>query len=94
MKEFLEAWFRNSRFKSINLVVTVEDTLQICELGKTGVPLHGAKVVFVDEEAEAFHANQSFATTGSLMEANNDTSKFTVASLVSTQWKNQKRYIH
>lgn len=79
MKEFLEAWFRNSRFKSIHLVVTVEDTLQICELGKTGVPLHGAKVVFVDEEAEAFHANQSFATTGSLMEANNDTSKFTVA---------------
>lgn len=79
MKEFLEDWFRHSRFKSIHSVVTVEDTLQICELGKTGVPLHGAKFVFVDEEAEAFHTNQSFATTGSLMEANNGISKFTVA---------------
>lgn len=48
-------------------MITVEDHLSISELSETGEPLHGAKFVYVNEGVDAFHSNQSFATTGSLM---------------------------
>lgn len=56
----------------LQLIITVEDKLSISELSKTGVPLHGAKLVYVDEDVESYHVDQCFATTGSLMLANNN----------------------
>lgn len=48
-------------------MITVQDHLSVSELSKTGEPLHGAKFVYVNEGVDAFHANECFATTGSLM---------------------------
>lgn len=56
----------------LQLIITVEDKLSISELSKTGVPLHGAKLVYMDKGVESYHADQRFATTGSLMLANNN----------------------
>lgn len=53
-------------------MITVEDHLSVSELSKTGEPLHGAKFVYVNEGVAAFHSNQSFATTGSLMFTSNN----------------------
>lgn len=71
-KMSLETSFSGSGFKNINFVITVEDKLSISELSKTGVPLHGAKFVYVNMGAEAFYIDECFATTGSLMQANNN----------------------
>lgn len=68
----LETLFSGSGFKNINFVISVEDKLSISELSKTGVPLHGAKFVYVNMGAEAFSTDECFATTGSLMQANNN----------------------
>nr|XP_034330193.1 uncharacterized protein LOC117690335 isoform X3 [Crassostrea gigas] len=71
-KMSLETLFSGSGFKNINFVISVEDKLSISELSKTGVPLHGAKFVYVNMGAEAFSTDECFATTGSLMQANNN----------------------
>lgn len=71
-KMSLESLFSGSGFKNINFVISVEDKLSISELSKTGVPLHGAKFVYVNMGAEAFYTDECFATTGSLMQANNN----------------------
>lgn len=71
-KMSLETLLSGSGFQNISLVVTVEDKLPISELSKTGVPLHGAKFVYVNLGKEAFNTDECFATTGSLMQANNN----------------------
>lgn len=68
----LKTLFYGSGFQNINFVITVEDKLSISELSKTGVPLHGAKFVYVNMGPEAFETDECFATTGSLMQANNN----------------------
>lgn len=72
VKEGIEAGLVEAGFKNIHLVITVQDHLSVSELSKTGEPLHGAKFVYVNEGVDAFHANKSFATTGSLMFTTNN----------------------
>lgn len=71
-KMSLETLLSGSGFQNISFVVTVEGKLPISELSKTGVPLHGAKFVYVNLGKEAFNTDECFATTGSLMQANNN----------------------
>lgn len=68
----LETMFSGSDFQNIKFVISVEDKLSISELSKTGVPLHGAKFVYMNMGPEAFDTDECFATTGSLMQANNN----------------------
>lgn len=77
-KMSLETLFSGSGFQNINFVITVEDKLSISELSKTGVPLHGAKFVYENMGPEAFYTDECFATTGSLMQANNNSLMVTV----------------
>lgn len=72
VKKELEAWSSSSDKKDLKLVITVEENLSLTEFSKTGVPLHGAKLVYVNESVESFYADERFATTGSLMLANNN----------------------
>lgn len=72
VKKALEGWFSSTNIKDLKLVITVEEELPLSELSRTGVPLHGAKLVYVNESVEYFHADERFATTGSLMLANNN----------------------
>lgn len=72
VKKKLEAWYSSSDKNDLKLVVTVEEKLSLSEFSRTGVPLHGAKLVYVNEDVESFHADERFATTGSLMLANNN----------------------
>lgn len=67
VKEGIEAGLLEAGFENVHLVITVQDHLSVSELSKTGEPLHGAKFVYVNEGVDAFHANECFATTGSLM---------------------------
>lgn len=53
-------------------MITVEDKLKISEFSGTGDSLHGAKLVFVNEGAKAFLNDNAFATSGSLMLANDE----------------------
>lgn len=53
-------------------MITVEDKLKISEFSRTGEPLHGAKLVFVNEGAKAFLNDNAFVTSGSLMLANDE----------------------
>lgn len=64
--------FSGPGFQNISFVITVEDKLSISELSRTGVPLHGAKFVYKDKGTDAFYTDDCFATTGSLMQANNN----------------------
>lgn len=68
----LETLFSGSGFQNTSFVISVEDKLSISELSKTGVPLHGAKFVYVNMGPEGFDTDECFATTGSLMQANNN----------------------
>lgn len=72
VKEGLETWYSLSHIKNLHLVITVEDKLKISEFSRTGEPLHGAKLVFVNEGAKAFLNDNAFATSGSLMLANDE----------------------
>lgn len=72
VKERLEVWYTKSGIKNINFETTVDAKLSISELTKSGVPLHGAKIVYVNEDVEAFKVDNDFATTGSLMMANGE----------------------
>jgi hypothetical protein len=63
-------FFSESKFTKIRYAIHVEETLGVSFLAKEGVPLHGAKFVYVNEDIQAFHRDQQFATTGSLMMAN------------------------
>lgn len=65
VKENLENLLKNQQF-----VIEIKEKLEISELAKVGVPLHGAKFVYKNETKEEFHADLSFATTGSLMRTN------------------------
>lgn len=53
-------------------MITVEDKLKISEFSRTGEPLHGAKLVVVNEGAKAFLNDNAFVTSGSLMLANDE----------------------
>lgn len=72
VKERLDIWYTKSGIKNINFETTVDAKLSISELTKSGVPLHGAKIVYVNEDVEAFKIDEAFATTGSLMMANGE----------------------
>lgn len=72
VKEKLDAWFCKSGINNIKFVTTVDVKLSISELAKIGEPLHGAKIVYVNEDVNAFETDDKFATTGSLMMANED----------------------
>lgn len=72
VKKALEAWYSSSDMHDLKLVITVEENLSLTELSKTGVPLHGAKLVYMIESVESFNKDNRFATTGSLMFANNN----------------------
>lgn len=65
VKENLENLLENQQS-----VIEIKEKLEILELAKVGVPLHGAKFVYKNETKEEFHADLSFATTGSLMRTN------------------------
>lgn len=73
VKDRLEARLSKLKMDSLQFVVTVEDKQSISELSGSGTHLHGAKLVFVNGNVDAFKADESFATTGSLMLANNKT---------------------
>lgn len=53
-----------------DLVIHIQEKLAISELANVGTPLHGAKLVYVNETAEEFKRDPSFATIGSLMKTN------------------------
>lgn len=72
VKEKLKALFSWPVHENKRIVIIVEDRLGITELSKTGVPLHGAKFVYADNGVPAFKTDECFATTGSLMLANNN----------------------
>ena len=65
VKENLENLLENQQS-----VIEIKEKLEILELAKVGVPLHGAKFVYKNETKEEFIADLSFATTGSLMRTN------------------------
>nr|XP_022339364.1 uncharacterized protein LOC111134534 isoform X3 [Crassostrea virginica] len=50
--------------------ITVQNNVEVEELTRPGVPLHGAKFVYVNNGVDSFRVDRSFATTGSLMLAN------------------------
>lgn len=52
--------------------IRIQNKLAISELAYTGVPLHGAKFVYINENVDAFANDPFFATTGSLMKTNTD----------------------
>lgn len=72
VKDGLEARLSKLKMDSLQFMVTVEDEHSISELSGPGTHLHGAKLVYVNGNVDAFNANGSFATTGSLMLANNN----------------------
>lgn len=72
VKDRLDTWYSKSGIKNIKFVITVDVKLPISELTKPWESLHGAKMVYVDEDVDAFRKDQVFATTGSLMMANGD----------------------
>lgn len=72
VKKGLETWYSVSHIKNLHLVITVEDKLKISEFTRTREPLHGAKFVYVNEGVEAFKEDHAFATSGSLMLANDE----------------------
>lgn len=73
VRDRLEAKLSKLKMDSLQFMVTVEDEHSISELSGPGTHLHGAKLVYVNGNVDAFNANGSFATTGSLMLANNNT---------------------
>lgn len=64
--------FSELHIKNISCVITVSNRLSTTELSKPGVPLHGAKFVYANEDVAAFYIDNAFATTGCLMMANNN----------------------
>lgn len=72
VKEKLDAWSCKSGINNNKLVTTVDVKLSISELAKRGDPLHGAKIVYVNEDVNAFKNDDKFATTGSLMMSTGD----------------------
>lgn len=72
VNEGIEAGLLEAGFENLHLVINVKDYLSGSELSKTGEPLHGAKFVYVNEGVPAFHANECYATTGSLMFTSNN----------------------
>lgn len=70
MKETLITSFSKLPKGQTELVITVEDNVEVEELTKPGVPLHGAKFVYVNNGVDSFKVDPSFATTGSLLMAN------------------------
>lgn len=72
VKDRLDTWYSTSGIKNIKLVITVDNTLPISELATPIESLHGAKMVYVNENVDAFKRDLNFSTTGSLMMANGD----------------------
>lgn len=72
VKDRLDTWYSKSGIKNINFVITANVKLPISELTKLWESLHGAKMVYVNENVDAFRRDLDFATTGSLMMANGD----------------------
>lgn len=72
VKDRLDTWYSTSGITNIKFVITVDDKLPISELTKPIESLHGAKMVYVNENVDAFERDSAFATTGSLMMANGD----------------------
>lgn len=68
----MEDWHSKSGMENLQFMIIVQDKLSISELSGPGVPLHGAKFVYANGNVDAFIANKSYATTGSLMLANNN----------------------
>lgn len=72
VKDRLDTWYSKSGITKIKFVITVDVKLPISELTKLWESLHGAKMVYVNENVDAFRRDPDFATTGSLMMANGD----------------------
>lgn len=72
VKARLDTWYSTSGITKIKFVITVDVKLPISELTKPIESLHGAKMVYVNENVDAFKRDPVFATTGSLMMANGD----------------------
>lgn len=72
VKKNIIYYFSELHIQNISYVITVNNRLSITELSKPGVPLHGAKFVYENEDVDAFYADYAFATAGCLMMANNN----------------------
>lgn len=88
VKDKLEVRLSKLEMDSLQFMVTVKDELSISELSGPGAHLHGAKLVFVNENVDAFIADESYATTGSLMLANNNNLMIAVTCRHAVENKN------
>ncbi|XP_061185202.1 uncharacterized protein LOC133193257 [Saccostrea echinata] len=70
VQEMIENTLSEPEFEHIKHSIKMQDDLSVQLLAKTGEPLHGAKFVYVNNGVNAFLQDKKFATTGSLMIAN------------------------
>lgn len=72
VRENIIYYFSELKIQNTRYDITVKNRLSISELSNPGVPLHGAKFVYENEDVDAFYADYAFATAGCLMMANNN----------------------
>ncbi|XP_062588789.1 uncharacterized protein LOC134250434 isoform X2 [Saccostrea cucullata] len=70
VQEKIEIALSKPEFEHIKHSIKIQDKLSVQLLAKIGEPLHGAKFVYVNNGLNAFHQDKKFATTGSLLTAN------------------------